>query len=336
MGGPSANSSALLLSILTGLVALTGCVVRVPVHDTKVPDQVPVQSGAIVPGESDRASVRASLGEPWLASTYWAFDLFRKTGRSTSVPVMFVFWWPVPMGVAVDETTVYTLVAYDVMDRVTASSFGSAHDPSIYDEGGSLGTPTVARISAGDLQFATAQGEQDATLTVVAARRDQFLREHPPYSTCRVLLGCTGADSYAAVSIDGGGSIAIPNDRCASAVVPLPRVNPGTHRIKVSSLRPLVNFHAEADFSCEAGTTLYGLLDFQFVKWNMLSAEWKATLTLSGDLATPEAFVDRPLVIWLSGDWMVPQEPTAPSLPLSGPTRANDRRTSEGLAEALR
>lgn len=336
MGGPSASSRALLLSILAGLVALTGCVVRMPVHDTKVPDQVPAQSGAIVPGESDRAAVRASLGEPWLASTYWGFELFRKTGRSTSVPVMFVFWWPVPMGVAVDETTVYTLVTYDPAGRVTASSFGSAHDPSIYDEAGSLGTPTMARISAGDLQFATTQGERDATLTVVAARRDSFLREHPPRSTCRVLLGCTAVDSYASVSIDGGGSIAIPNDLCASAVVPLPRVEPGKHRIKVSSLRPLVNFHAEVDFSCEAGTTQYGLLDFQFVKWNVLSAEWNARLRLSGDPTTPEAFVDRPLVIWLSGDWLVPQEPTVPSRPLSGATGVDDRRASEGLAEALR
>lgn len=336
MGGPSTSFRALLLPVLTGLGALTGCVVRVPVHETKVPEQVPVQSAAIVPGESARVSVRASLGEPWLASTYWAFDLFRKTGRSTSVPVMFVFWWPVPMGVAVDETTVYTLVTYDPAGRVTASSFGSAHDPSIYDEGGSLGTPTVARVSAGDLQFTTTQGEQDATLTVVAARRDQFLREHPPRSTCRVLLGCTGVDSYAAVSMDGGGSIAIPSDLCASALVPLPRVEPGTHRIKVTSLRPLVNFHAEADLSCEAGRTQYGLLDYQFAKQNVLSADWSATLTLAGDPAMPEAFADRPLVLWLSGAWLVPQEPTAPSGPLSGPARANDRRAGAGLVEALR
>jgi hypothetical protein len=108
------------------------------------------------------------------------------------------------------------------------------------------------------------------------------------------------------------------------------------HRIKVSSLRPLVNFQAQADFSCEAGQTQYGLLDFQFVKWNVLSAEWSATLTLSGDLAPPAAFVDRPLVIWQSGDWVVPQEPATPSPPSGGATGADDRRVSEGVAEALR
>jgi len=53
--------------------------------DQPLPENLGEQTAPIVAGKSDRAPVRSLLGQPWLSSDHWRFDLFRSTDRSSAI-----------------------------------------------------------------------------------------------------------------------------------------------------------------------------------------------------------------------------------------------------------
>lgn len=295
-----------IAAAITGLL-LTGCVTPIPVNKTKVEEQMVAKTASIVPGRSDRRSVRAQLGEPWISSTYWRFDLFHVTGRSASVPVLWILWWPAPVGVAVDEKTAYLLVTYNSAGRVTAKALEFALDPSMISETAEYpGVASVARVQAGNLAFISTQGERDAILTVDAPRRDEFLRTRPPMNSCRILVGGAGATCDFDVAIDGGPAVAVTHRASSSTIVPL-YTKPGAHRLEISSHRTLQDFNANTEFHCQAGETVYAVVDTMFGEQKMFRSHWNATLTITKEM--PKPFMGARLAIWSRGNWLVPAEP---------------------------
>ena len=84
-------------------------------------------------GESSRADVQAALGEPWLLSTFWRFDVFRAEDEQTEVDFLVAIW-PVPIGVFTMKVGGYVLVAYDPAGRVAQVASGSASRGSLVRE----------------------------------------------------------------------------------------------------------------------------------------------------------------------------------------------------------
>jgi hypothetical protein len=296
------------------LVFPAGCMMRVPMHESKVEKQVPARIAGIVPGQTDRAAVRAQLGEPWLSSNYWQFDLYHLTGRSTSVPVMWIFYWPVPIGVAVDESTTYVLEAYDGHGLVTANAIGVARDPSFFEatdnepstSGDLPGRAGMAQVEAGDVAFVTTQGEGDAQLTVSALKRDEYILRHPPASDCRLIVGRGDGDCDFDLRIDNGPTIPAPHDSYYRSVASM-QVKPGTHRLHVASSRARDALEATQELSCVAAETMYVIVDTKMTGNGTLRTQWGASFAVSREL--PEALQDARLVIWSRGAWLVPQEP---------------------------
>jgi outer membrane protein assembly factor BamE (lipoprotein component of BamABCDE complex) len=62
------------LALLAGLVA--GCAVE-SVNVEKPEELIPDRTAAVETGKTYRAWVRAVLGEPYISSDSWRFDLFR-------------------------------------------------------------------------------------------------------------------------------------------------------------------------------------------------------------------------------------------------------------------
>jgi hypothetical protein len=296
-------------ALVTALVLwLGGCAVSVPVKETAVEEELPDKASGIVVGQSDRTAVRAQLGEPWLTSDYWRFDLFRVAGRNVSAPVMFVFWWPVPLGVAVDTMIGYVLVAYDADGRVAAEQHGFAHDPSIFSEGAGFASGT--QIESADLQFKTADDQVDhAFLSVGPERRDSFLRAYPSRDGCRLLLGCAGWNCSARVAIDGQPAVELQGSTVKLDIRELTPVRSGAghHRVQITPAGIGSKFEAATEFSCTAGETLYGLIELEVEKIKFLGKEFSAAINVSTEI--PEAFRDRGLLVWGEGQWLVPQEP---------------------------
>jgi len=89
----------LLLSLLLLTALLGGCGFGIPVKDpTQVRQQVE-QSMKIRIGESSRADVRTLLGEPWLESDFWHFELYRAESEQKELSFFVFFTPPVPIGV---------------------------------------------------------------------------------------------------------------------------------------------------------------------------------------------------------------------------------------------
>lgn len=300
LGGLLENVAAAVLAFLLG-----GCGVEIPITKSTVEADLPARDSPIEAGKSDRAAVRQLLGEPWVASDDWRFDLFRVSDSNVTAPVMFVFWWPVPLGVAVDQITGYVLVTYDADGRVVQHEHGFARDPTVYDSGSG---DVSAHLVAGDLRFGADQDENEAFLSVAAQQRDDYLRAHSSQGRCTVLIGCEDYSGGVRFAIDGHPSLPTPDkDSTFHSALRIAQVSAGPHRIEISPMGSHDKFQAMSDIVCSAGETIYGMIRLEYEQRAWFSEKWRATITVSREM--PEAFRDRRLLIWGNGKWLLPQEP---------------------------
>lgn len=300
------------MALVTGCLALSACGVTVPVKHTEVEQQVPEQASTLIAGETDRAAVHARLGEPWFAASDWNVEVFRATGSDVALPVMFVFWWPVPIGVSVDKSTVYVLVRYDDRGLVADAAHAVAIDPSFFNDDYAR-SESDALIQLDPLRFSAGADGKGGLLSIDSEPAAAVLAAHPPGGTCRVLLGCTSGQLACAarVSVDGDSRPPMVEKAAAferlesfhHALVPID-VPPGTHELRLTPQSALVDYEASTNFTCVAGQTMYGLLDLQpDEEKGFLRVRLVGSLRVTDDM--PEAFAGRRLMLWHGGRWLV-------------------------------
>lgn len=313
LGRPSAGTAHVRqrcrAAAACAVLALGGCMTAVPVAKTDIEQTAPVRVAAVVVGQTDRTTARQQLGEPWLSSDVWRFDLFRAQGRDVSAPVMFVFWWPVPLGVAVDKTTSYVLLSYDANNVTDAEAHGLAVDPSVWSsvEGPQGGQPaTGVQLDSGDLEFGITGNESEQYLSVEYARGKAYLDDHPWPDACRLVLGFAEWGYGARVALDDGPGIALPEKlttfQNTLLVLKLPA---GPHRLEMSPLSALQKFEAAAEFNCGAGETRYGVLSLRFDRTEKL---FLAVLQPGIEMSSswPAVFDGHRWLVWGNGRWLLP------------------------------
>ena len=289
-------------------LALGGCGgVAIPVSRSTVETDLPEKTSPINVGKSDRESVRALLGQPWIDSDYWGFDLFRLTGRDAAVGLLWVVV-PVPFA-NVDTTTAYVLVTYDAEGRVSDRRHGLAYDESMF---GTSATASVRVVSEGHAGFAYEDVRKRGWVHVSADRRRAYLRDYRSPTSCSLLVGCTEDWCQTQFAIDGGSVQPLP-DTVEGAIQGLVMVAlvPGEHRIDVRRMSRFAPKHdAHATFSCAAGEERHAAIRIA------RDAYQKAEHTryrLQGDVTVtaqePPLLAEQPLMIWRDGQWLVPQEP---------------------------
>jgi len=284
------------------VLALGGCV-PLPLHESNLEGTMPAKTSALVVGQSDRTQVRQALGEPWLASRYWGLDLYRASDKNSQILLMLL-----PMGVPSEDVNGFILVAYDVDAAVVAYDQEISQDPSIFF---SPNIPVDAALEAGDARFQTAADGQEAYVSVAVAVRDRYLHDVSVGTQCRVILGCGQAYCPARVAIDGGLALELPTGFTSLqpevAVVSLP---PGKHRVEATPAQGVEFSATVTEFICAAGEAQHIALRLELDRRPMrfrLKRHFAAAFEISPQM--PEAFRESPLLIWLNGQWLVPQEP---------------------------
>lgn len=314
---PVPARSARLQSVVGAalLAALAACGTAVPLKKTDVEAQVPERAALLVVGQTDRATARNQLGEPWLTSDVWAFDLFRSSGRNVHAPVMFVFWWPVPLGVAIDKMTGYVLVRYDGQGVVTTEAHGLARNASVFNGDEVDGS---VELAAGDLRFSAGPDGENALLSVDAAAGWPYLEAQPPRGACRVLLGCESWGCEARFAAELRLSRAMPESVSSFHAALLPMdLPPGRHGLRATSLRATIDFATESAFGCAAGETLFAMLALQTERLRLFRQELRATLSVSSE--RPAGMEERRIVLWQDGVWLVPGTATASAQATANP-----------------
>lgn len=115
-----------VFAILILLIQLAACGFGFPLKkDPVAVKQQAQRSAEFRLGESTRDEVRTALGEPWLQSNFWAFDLFRANDTSKELGVLFITILPLPVGVFTSQEEGYVLVAYDNTGRIAQVSSGN-------------------------------------------------------------------------------------------------------------------------------------------------------------------------------------------------------------------
>lgn len=288
--------------------ALGGCgAVGVQVAKSTVEADLPQTTSPIIIGQSHQAEVRTLLGQPWLTSNYWRFDLFRLTGRDVAVGLMWVVV-PVPFA-NLDTTTAYVLVTYDAEGRVLDRQHGLASDESMFE---SHMAASVRVASAGHLGFAYEDEHKRGWVHVGSERRDAYLRDHRSQTSCSLLVGCGEDWCQTQFAIDDSSPVPLPDtvEGGTQGLVLVPLV-PGEHRIEVRRMSLLApEIKANASFSCAAEELKYAAISI------VREAYQKAEHTryrLHGDVTVmaevPPTLASQPLMIWREGQWLVPQEP---------------------------
>jgi len=317
-GGLGTSLTAVGALGLAVLSALTGSACgNMRVRDSEVESTLPTKVVPIVIGESDRAAVRRLLGEPWLHSDFWRFDLFRMTDRATAVAVMIVL----PLWVGSDTVNGYVLVSYDERGTVSDRSTGVVEGDSISGRSlvASAGSSS-ALISAGDVTFTVDALEQTPSVYVSTRRRDEFLEQsRRSDSQCLLVLGCVSSLCTTGIAVDGGPPRALPaayrgnpaSDGAGTEswrqlwLAPI-ALAPGAHRIVLVPPKD-ATLEAATELRCAAGEVLFAAIDVRRTD----RLRWK--MPLEGEIrisrGMPESLQDQPFVIWRDGVWLVPSEP---------------------------
>jgi hypothetical protein len=309
-----AAAGALGMALFSALI-VSGCG-NVRVHESMVESTLPTMVVPIVVGESDRAAVRRLLGEPWLHSDFWQFDLFRVTDRTTAVAVMIVPVW-------VDSDTVngYVLVSYDERETVSGRGAGVVEGDNLSGRSfvASAGTSSTL-ISARDVTFTVDAFDQTPSVYVSTSRRDEFLEQsRRSDSQCLLVLGCVSSYCETGIAVDGGPHLALAgayvghpaSDGAGTEfwrqlwLAPIALV-PGAHRIVVVPPR-MATLEAATELECTEGDVLFAAIDVRRadrMRWKM---PLEGEIRISREM--PESLQDRPFLIWRDGAWLVPAEP---------------------------
>ena len=301
------KTRAFFVAAVLGL-ALGGCGgVAAPVTRSTVEADLPQKLAPIIVGESRQADVRSLLGQPWITSDYWRFDLFRLAGRDAAIGLI---WVVVPVPVAnLDTTTAYVLVTYDAEGRVFDRQQGLAYDDGMF---GTNATASVRVVSEGHVGFAYEDARKRGWVHVGPDRRHAYLKDHGSRTSCSLMVGCTEDWCQTQFAIDGGAAEPLP-DTVEGGIqgLVLVRLVPGEHRIAVRGMSPLApDLDAHAPFSCAAGEERYAAI--QIVTEAYQKAEhtrYRHLREITVTAEEPLLLAAQPLMVWREGQWLVPQEP---------------------------
>lgn len=283
-----------------GVVALVGCAGEIPVHESSVPKQFEQDTTAITIGDTDRAALRQLLGQPWVSSEYWQFELFRLAGRDVNLVVTFVPL-PLPFMYTTDQEERYLLVQYDANGKVSAFAASVSGDFG-YD-------PQVGEV----IVSIGVQGERPDVFAS-PQRRDEYLDTLRGSEHCLVLVACRGAICYdvtPGLIVDRGASRKLPKALLGPSWLTPLMLPPGRHRLEATSTGTY-KLQAETEFSCTAGDLLYVALDVKLDEAEARKQHWFVRAPLNSAFSVsherPEGS-DLRLLIWRDGQWLVPAEP---------------------------
>lgn len=321
--------------VLHGFIGLGGCsyVSRFP------GDELPDRSGSILSGRMNREAVRASLGEPFVASRYWGVDLYRHASSQTEVPIAVV----IPYARLKDDIYRYTLVAYGGGEVAQSTATGLHRKPSKWRTASPIEYDHLTvSLRAGDLTFVTEWEDRYETLLATPARRDAYLALARSSSQCTVVIGCGTRECSQKLRVDDGPTLPLPCrlkvrnfDAGAMALLRQGRqeeyekayplttyetvaalsLAPGSHTLKAWGGRwqqgkraGLLSGEASTTFSCRAGEILYLVIDVsakEYGWWGAKGVAWK----IQAHERMPEIFLDRPLLLYRGDRWLVDPEP---------------------------
>jgi hypothetical protein len=225
---------------------------------------------AIQPGHSDRQSVRAALGEPWITSDLFRFDAFRIEASTLDPRLLFVIVpVPVPLGTS---GAGYVLVTYEADG--TVESVQQAIDLPHGESYQAYQRVTVLAGSAGvsivNMPFFTARAVE-----VDAWRRGQ-LAATAAGGDCPMLMGCFDCRPmllYVPTGLLLDGRPPMTGRQQSSPV----RVSPGRHVLSLPAARDEVT---RAEFDCDAGQPLYATLYPKVVPgpWHQYEVHWEVAI----------------------------------------------------------
>lgn len=322
--------AAATLVVAAWLTVLTGCEFGVPLKDPVAVVQQSQKSSVIIPGQSTRTSVQTALGEPWLQSRFWGFDLYRAhdTAKELGGPVILIL--PVPLGVFTLQVAGYVLVTYDEAGSVTQVSSGNASRR--------MGTQESLMLRARDLNLGVEKvAERGPHLMADASRLKDYLARRRSSGACTLVLACEEVKhqkwAYEAcpdrVVIDNADPIdpqpffgsCDPANACPPKTMPagpylrVPTVypislSPGHHRLVMTS--STFKGRHESSFECTRGDVLYGVIrgHVSWDWWGPRTSTLDTALLLSD--ALPEQWSSYSVLLYRGNRWFAQPEPDRP------------------------
>ena len=309
---------------------LTGCGFGVPLKNAEAVDEQGRRSALIKAGQSTRTSVRAELGEPWLQSRFWGFDVYlaRDTAKELGGPVILIL--PIPIGVFTAQVAGYVLVTYDEKGYVTNVSSGNASR--------STGQQDALMLRADGLNLGIEKvAERGPHLMADADRLAAYLGKRRATDTCTIILACEegkhqkwqyeGCPDRAA--IDDAEPIDLqpffgscePGKSCPPRTMPsgpyvrVPTVypitlSPGKHRILMTS--STFKGRHESKFACTRGEVLYGVVrgHVSWDWWGPRTSTLDTTVSFSNTI--PEQWSSYSVLLYRGKRWYVAPEPDLP------------------------
>jgi hypothetical protein len=313
------------------LSACAGCSFGVPLNQPTVVPQQAERSATIHLGESTREDVRAALGEPWLQSEFWRFEVYRADDKRTELGFMVAIVVPVPVGVFSEKRHGYVLVTYDTAGRASQVSSG------VFGEGLSASeTDTWMVVRADEITLAIdrVRTKPRTTLLADASRLPDYLAGRRHAADCTLVTACDQDEGCPdRIAVDDGEPfdpspitvLCAPEAPCPKgtplaygkidgrsffhvAVLHAMGVPPGSHRLRIAS--SMVHGGGESSLTCAGGEVLYGI-----VHGRIEGASWwsKGTLKVTVTLSTiaPEVWDDYGVALYRDGRWLVSAAPEA-------------------------
>ena len=296
-------------------------------------ESIPDLSLEIAPGQTERSAVRRTFGEPFLASLYWQFDLFRASTEQTEVAYALTPW-PVPFARLKDQLLRYTLVTYDTDGRAAWVSSGMFRKPAEWRSASPIESNYMdLHLRAGELLLLVDRGlPRKLRLMATPEARDRYLATLSRPGECTLILGCGAAACGDRVSVDGGEPLYLPlridsdgrrwadgTDEWMSGLatgtgdsehpwlavlVPL-TLREGKHALGFSGR--FLDGDIDVPLDCDAGDLLFGEISARAEDgtWRQKLVEWR--VDFGSDM--PPAFRLRPLVLTEDERWLLPPEP---------------------------
>lgn len=270
------------------------------------------QRAAIVAGQATRDEVRALLGEPWLESRRWGFELYRLSDQRRDVEWVMAPLIPVPMGAFKREVNTYTLVTWNDHGIISDLSFGTvvsgAQDEDMFV------------ISSGHLTLAVDASLREPAMILWAehSRLGSFLEARRESANCTLVVACDAGKNCpdVVVGVDDNppligppafgpwyarGESTCTSNSASKLVYPLD-LAPGNHRLQLRSIYPLCKGEADIEFTCAAGQVRFGRL-------GALERQQRrnCSMTLTADFADalPPDWAGRGITLWKNGQWLV-------------------------------
>ena len=263
---------------------------------------------SIVPGKTNRTSVRNLLGDPFISSDYWNLDIFRQSAKQHEVDLVLI----IPAFYGYSTFYRYTLVTYDENNIVNGIKSGLVRAAPYWrlpgDQTKDRYHHKYVELHSGHftLLYVPDVGE---TLFVDSLRTAIYLQSLRPLTDCLAVVredSAYGDLSYSVTSDNGEQQVvrAMRPEKLATLML-----SSGSHTIEVSEKGVLG--HESKSINCESGDIVY--VDIHRVTYQRQTF-WKAVVTLKDAAATyridlydemPEAFVDLSQIILSDGQWIV-------------------------------